>query len=61
MQIFLRVKGLVVIFENIGATLEKCRGIIKIVLLWWKGLFANIIKGRDLFAKGKRVEGLFID
>ena len=52
---------MVVIFENIGATLEKCRGIIKIVLLWWKGLFANIIKGKDLFAKGKRVEGLFID
>ena len=53
---------MVVIFENIGATLEKYRGIIEIVLLWWKGLFANIIKGRDSFAKkGKRVEGLFIE
>ena len=52
---------MIVIFENIGATLEKCRVIIKIVLLWWQGLFSNIIKGRDLFAKGKRVEGFFID
>ena len=42
---------MVVIFENIGATLEKCRDIIEVVLLWWKGLFVNIIKGRDLFAK----------
>jgi len=57
----LRGKGSVVIFENIEATLENYRGIIEIMLLWWKGLFANIIKGRDLFAKGKRVEGLFID
>ena len=42
---------MVVIFENIGATLEKCRGIIEIMLLWWKGLFGNIIQGRDSFAK----------
>jgi hypothetical protein len=39
------------ILENIRATLEKCRGIIEIVFIWWKGLFVNIIKGRDSFAK----------
>ena len=42
---------MVVIFENIGVTLEKYRGIIEIMLLWWKGLFANIIKGQGFICK----------
>ena len=34
-------KGLVVIFENIGATLEKCRGIIEIVFILWRASSLN--------------------
>ena len=52
---------MIINFGNIRDILKRCRGLFKINYIWWKGLFANIIKGRDLFAKGKRVEELFID
>ena len=41
MEIFLRGKGLVVIFENIGVTLEKCRGIIEIKFIRWRASSLN--------------------
>jgi len=47
----LRGKGLDVIFENIGAILEKCRGIIEIVLLWWKGFSCEYNKGQGFICK----------
>ena len=37
--------------ENIRATLEKCRGIIEIVFIWWKGLFENIMIKEGFFCK----------
>ena len=48
------------ILENIWAILERGRGIFINMFIWWKGLFWNIIKGRDSFAKRlERVGGLF--
>ena len=51
MQIFLRDKGLIGILENIRAILKKVRGLFRIRLIWWKGLFWNIIKERVYFTK----------
>ena len=57
------------ILENIQAILKKVRGLFRIKLIWWKGLFWNIIKervyfakrlesGRALNGKGKRAGGM---
>ena len=42
---------MVVILENNRAILKKVRGLFRIKLIWWKGLFWNIIKKRVYFAK----------
>ena len=57
------------ILLNIRAILKKVRGLFRIKLIWWKGLFWNIIKervyfakrlesGRALNGKGKRAGGM---
>ena len=51
MKLFLRGKGLIGILENIRAILKKVKGLFRIKLMWWKGLFLNIIKERVYFAK----------
>ena len=49
-------KDLVVISRNVQGILKRCRGLFSIR---WKGLVVNIMKVRDFFAKGPKVEGLF--
>ena len=39
------------ISENIRAIPKKVRGLFRIMFIWWKGLFWNIIKGRVYFVK----------
>ena len=45
------------ILENTRATLKKGMGIFGILVIWWKGLFCNIIKEMSSFAKRARERG----
>ena len=50
---------MIVISRNIWDILKRCRGSFRIRFIGWKGLVVNIMKVRDFFVKGPKVEGLF--